>query len=154
MQMEKEFSFKNYFLYLVRKWLIIAICVVIGAVGGIIYAFCFSDDTKYEVYETTLRLDLNKYIEMNGEDDIWINAKSKSFFWSSNDRVSDCFDWEIEEFESRIPIENPYIAHFETHRSIDAKRFIKVLMQIYPELYIDVDKNEFRCGTAQEYLDK
>ena len=66
--MEKEFSFKNYFLYLVRKWLIIAICVVIGAVGGIIYAFCFSDDTKYEVYETTLRLDLNKYIEMNGGD--------------------------------------------------------------------------------------
>lgn len=94
-----------------------------------------------------------KYIEMNGEDDIWINAKSKSFFWSSNDRVSDCFDWEIEEFESRIPIENPYIAHFETHRSIDAKRFIKVLMQIYPELYINVDDSTNWFGTAQEYLD-
>ena len=53
--------------------------------------------------------------------------------------------------ETKTPY--PYINFFETYRSIDAKRFIAVLMTIYPELYVDVDEADFWYGTAQEYLD-
>ena len=47
----------------------------------------------------------------------------------------------------------PYINHFETHRSIDAKRVVEVLMELYPELYIEIDDEIEWSGTAQEYLD-
>ena len=60
---------------------------------------------------------------------------------------------EFEEERKRIPIQDPYINFFETYRSVDAKRFVAVLMKIYPELYIDVDESDFWSGTAQEYLD-
>ena len=97
------------------------------------------------------------YIEMNGERDIWINYKKfRSFLWLENERIEEywyCTEEEFQELRKHIPIEAPYINHFETHRSIDAKRVIKVLMQIYPELYIDIDDETEWQGTAQEYLD-
>jgi len=95
-----------------------------------------------------------KNIEMNGNDNIWINAKFKSFIWFNNETFDDFFFESIEakeEFKKKIPIENPYVTDFETHRSIDLKRVIKVLMQLYPELYID-DDGDF-TASAQEYLD-
>ena len=95
-----------------------------------------------------------KNVEMNGETDIWINAKSRSFIWFSNDTIDDFFfesPEEKEEFKKKIPIENPYVTDFETHRSIDLKRVISVLMKICPELYI-YDDGDF-VGSAQEYLD-
>ena len=58
-----------------------------------------------------------------------------------------------DEYKKKIPIENPYVTDFETHRSIDLKRVIKVLMQLYPELYINVDDSTNWLGSAQEYLD-
>ena len=96
-----------------------------------------------------------KHIEMNGTDNIWINAKSRSFIWFHNETIDDFFFESQEaknEFKKKIPIENPYVTDFETHRSIDLKRVIKVLMQLYPELYID-DDCDF-TASAQEYLDK
>ena len=74
------------------------------------------------------------------------------------ERLEDHMDFyetkeEFEEERKRIPIQDPYINFFETYRSVDAKRFIAVLMKIYPELYIDVDESDFWSGTAQEYLD-
>jgi intergrase/recombinase len=95
-----------------------------------------------------------QYVETNGAD-IWINAKSKSFLTPSDDCIDDfIFDSpeDFEEFKKKIPIQNPCITDFETHRSIDAKRVIKVLMQIYPELYVNVQDDDW-WGTAQEYLD-
>ena len=95
-----------------------------------------------------------KNVEMNGETDIWINAKSRSFIWFSNDTIDDFFfesPEEKEEFKKKIPIENPYVTDFETHRSIDLKRVISVLMKICPDLYI-YDDGDF-VGSAQEYLD-
>lgn len=94
-----------------------------------------------------------KHIETNGEN-IWINAKSKSFIWFRNETIDDFFFESAEakeEFKRKIPIENPYVTDFETHRSIDLKRVIKVLMKLYPELYID-DDGDF-TASAQEYLD-
>jgi intergrase/recombinase len=94
-----------------------------------------------------------KYVESNGVD-IWINAKSKSFITFCNESLDDFFfetTEEKEEFKRKIPIENPYVNNFETHRSIDLKRVIKVLMKLYPELYID-DDGDF-TASAQEYLD-
>ena len=94
-----------------------------------------------------------KNVKMNGDTDIWIDAKSSSFIWLYNDRIEDYAEDEIEDLKSRIPIVDPYITFFETHRSIDAKRVIKVLMQLYPELYINVNDESDWFGTAQEYLD-
>ncbi len=94
-----------------------------------------------------------KNVEMNGDSDIWINAKSRSFLWLCNDELSEFIVEDLQELQNKIPIENPYVNDFQTHRSIDAKRVIKVLMQIYPELYINVDDPTDWYGTAQEYLD-
>ena len=95
-----------------------------------------------------------KNVEMNGTDNIWINAKSRSYIWFSNETYDDFFfesPEAKEEFKRKIPIQNPYVNDFETHRSIDLKRVIKVLVQLYPELYID-DYGDF-TASAQEYLD-
>ena len=95
----------------------------------------------------------------NSPDEIqlYISGKWRSFLWFYNDRLTDYFagfpDEELDEYKKQIPIIDPYINHFETHRSIDAKRVIAVLMQLYPELYIDINDETEWQGTAQEYLD-
>ena len=97
-----------------------------------------------------------KHVEMNGSENIWINAKSKSFLIFTDDTLDDFIfnsPKELEEFKSKIPLKNPVLIDFQTHRSIDAKRVIKVLMQICPELFVNVnDESNIFC-TAQEYLD-
>ena len=92
-------------------------------------------------------------VRKHGGSNIKIDAKSRSYLWLYNDRIEDYDEDEIEDLKSRIPIVDPYITFFETHRSIDAKRVIKVLMQLYPELYINVNDESDWYGTAQEYLD-
>lgn len=92
------------------------------------------------------------------EIQISVSGKWRSYLWFYNERLEDHMDFhetkeEFEEERKRIPIQDPYINFFETYRSVDAKRFIAVLMKIYPELYIDVDESDFWSGTAQEYLD-
>ena len=87
---------------------------------------------------------------------ISVGGKWRSYLWFYNERIEDGVYESAEELEAdkkRIPIQEPYINFFETYRSVDAKRFIAVLMKIYPELYIDVDEEDFWSGTAQEYLD-
>jgi len=96
-----------------------------------------------------------KNVEMNGADNIWINAKSRSYIWFHNERLEDGFYESQEEYEkdrNSIPIKDPYITFVESHRSIDVKRIIKVLMQLYPELYIEASDDDLICS-AQEYLD-
>lgn len=92
------------------------------------------------------------------EIQISVSGKWRSYLWFYNERLEDHMDFcetkeEFEEERKRIPIQDPYINFFETYRSVDAKRFIAVLMKIYPELYIEVDESDFWSGTAQEYLD-
>jgi hypothetical protein len=48
-----------------------------------------------------------KHIEMNGTDNIWINAKFRSFFWFNNERLEDGIYESQEEYEkdkNSIPI--------------------------------------------------
>jgi hypothetical protein len=101
-----------------------------------------------------------KYVEMNGDTDIWINySKSRSFLWFYNEKFEDYREFyesqdEYEEEKNLIPIKDPYFNQFESHRSIDVKRVLKVLMRIYPELYVSADEdNPEWYGTAQEYID-
>ena len=94
-----------------------------------------------------------KNVKMNGESDIWIDAESSSFLWFENGSIDEFIVEDMDAFRKQIPIEDPYVTFFETHRSIDAKRVIKVLMTLYPELYINVDDETDWFGTAQEYLD-
>ena len=101
-----------------------------------------------------------KYVEMNGDTDIWINySKSRSFLWFYNEKFEDYREFyesqdEYEKEKNLIPIKDPYFNQFESHRSIDVKRVLKVLMKIYPELYVSADEDDPEWyGTAQEYLD-
>ena len=101
-----------------------------------------------------------KYVEMNGDTDIWINySKSRSFLWFYNEKFEDYREFyesqdEYEEEKNLIPIKDPYFNQFESHRSIDVKRVLKVLMKIYPELYVSADEDDPEWyGTAQEYID-
>ena len=93
------------------------------------------------------------------EVQLYIEGKWRSFLWFHNERFDDyvdCYETK-EEFEAEknlIPIKDPYFNLFESHRSIDVKRVLKVLIQIYPELYVSADEdNPTWYGTAQEYLD-
>ena len=116
--------------------------------------FYFFTKTKVMVEDCLAPLQKEiKNVKMNGDTDIWIDAKSRSFLWFYNDKIESFPENEIEEIKGLIPIEDPYVTFFETHRSIDAKRVIKVLMQLYPELYINVNDESDWYGTAQEYLD-
>lgn len=97
-----------------------------------------------------------KYVEMNGENDIRINAKFRSFIWFNNDRLEDGVYENQEEYEKTknlIPVKDPYITFLESHRSTDVKRIIGVLIKLYPELYIEADDDNLYCS-AQEYLNK
>lgn len=95
-----------------------------------------------------------KNIKMNGENDIMIDSKSRSFITFNNSSTDNfLFDSpeELECFKNKIPFQNPYVTDFETHRSVDLKRVISVLMKIRPEIYIS-DDGDF-LASAQEYLD-
>ncbi len=94
-----------------------------------------------------------KNVKLNGEADIWIDGKSRSFIWFDNARLEDFFVDDIDEFCKKIPIKEPYANHVESHRSIDVKRILTVLMKAYPELYVYADDNTQFFGTAQEYID-
>ena len=93
------------------------------------------------------------------EIQISISGKWRSYLWFHNERFEDHknFYESKEEFEADkklIPIKDPYFNLFESHRSIDVKRVLKVLLQIYPELYVSADEDSpIWYGTAQEYLD-
>ena len=60
---EKEFSFKNYFLYVLRKWIIPVLCVLVGAAIGLYYSISFKP-TNVEVYEGAIRFNLEEYIKL------------------------------------------------------------------------------------------
>ena len=115
--------------------------------------------TAKDCYDS-LKSEIRNLRGSNTPDEIQISVSGKwrSYLWFYNERLEDHMDFhetkeEFEEERKRIPIQDPYINFFETYRSVDAKRFIAVLMKIYPELYIDVDESDFWSGTAQEYLD-
>ena len=96
------------------------------------------------------------HVVMNGSTDIRIAAKSRSYLWFYNDTIDGFYfdtSEEREEFRTRIPIKDPYITYFETHRSIDAKRVLKVLLQLRPEIYVNVEDYTDWTGSAQEYID-
>ena len=98
-------------------------------------------------------------------------TNSKNYFHSNNKHFW-CLDIDNEDLESsllgfdenyieeqkqllvkNVPIENPISNLLQVHRSIDAKRLIKVLMQLHPDLYVEVNDAETWFGSAQEYLD-
>ena len=93
------------------------------------------------------------------EVQLYIEGKWRSYLWFYNERFDDYIDFyeTKEDFEAEknlIPIKDPYFNLFESYRSIDVKRVLKVLMRIYPELYVSADEDTPAWyGTAQEYLD-
>ncbi len=67
--MEKEFSFRNYFIYILRKWIIVALCVLIGGGIGAYYSLSFKT-TNIAVYEGTIKFNTLEYVyllEKNGD---------------------------------------------------------------------------------------
>ena len=116
--------------------------------------FYFFTKTKVTAEDCLAQLQKEiKNVKMNGDTDIWIDAKSRSYLWLENSSLDDFIVEDLDEFKKQIPLQNPYVTYFETHRSIDAKRVLAVLMQLYPEIYVNVDDESDWYGTAQEYLD-
>ena len=106
----------------------------------------------------------NEIKNIHGSDNIdeiqiRVSGTWRSYLWFYNERFEDYANFyetkeEFEAEKSLIPIKDPYFNHFESHRSIDVKRVLKVLMKIYPELYVSADEdNPVWYGTAQEYID-
>ena len=97
-----------------------------------------------------------------------VGTNEKNAFWSVNknhwqfsidnngffDGASDeAHINELKEQQNKIPIINPIVNIVSAHRSIDFKRLIKVLIGLYPELYVNIDDGTDWYGTAQEYID-
>ena len=99
-----------------------------------------------------------KNVDANQKESFWSTSK---VFWNLDIYNETIFEnatdpdyiQELTEWANTIPIKDPYINYMGIHRSIDAKRVIKVLMTIYPELYVFKDDDATWQGTAQEYLD-
>jgi hypothetical protein len=115
--------------------------------------------TAKDCYDS-LKQELKNIQGSDKPDEIQIMAGGewRAYLWFNNERFEDHekFYESKEEFEAdkkSVPIKDPYINFFETYRSVDAKRFIAVLMKIYPDLYVEVDETDHWSGTAQEYLD-
>lgn len=66
---EKEFSFKNYFIYIIRKWIALVVCVVVGAAVGAYYSLSYKT-TDIAVYEGNIRFSIyDYYAALNGNTD-------------------------------------------------------------------------------------
>ncbi len=66
--MEKEFSFRNYFVYIMRKWIIVAICLLIGGGIGAYYSLSFKT-TNIAVYEGTIKFNTLEYVYLLEKND-------------------------------------------------------------------------------------
>ena len=60
METEREFSFKSYFIYAVRKWIVPVLCVLIGVGAGVYYSLAYKT-TNIIMYEGTLRFEVDEY---------------------------------------------------------------------------------------------
>ena len=91
--------------------------------------------------------------------DLWWRSYRMGWIWFYNDKFEDYANFyenkeELEAEKNLIPIKDPYINFFEAYRSTDVKRVLKVLMCIYPELYVSAEEDDpVWYGTAQEYID-
>ncbi len=54
------FSFKSYFIYILRKWFVAVACVALGLAVGVIYAVSYKP-TNIKVYESSVTIDINQY---------------------------------------------------------------------------------------------
>ena len=107
--------------------------------------------TAQECFEA-IKIEMPTADKGDGTTSIFVGGKNRAYLWFSNDRISDCWEEEIKAFKGKVPMDNAYLVNFETYRSIEAKKMIKALLRVYPELYVNVQDDDW-WGTAQEYLD-
>ncbi len=62
--MEKEFSITKYLKYVVRKWLVVLLCFVLG-IGAAVIISVISDSNKMQIYEGSIVVNFNEYVEAN-----------------------------------------------------------------------------------------
>ena len=120
------------------------------------YYFFTSKTTTYEDCFKALSSEI-KNVERYGESDIFISGKHRSYLYFNDQTLKDFIydsqeQWEA--FRNRIPFENPCITDFSTYRSIDAKRVVKALLKVYPDLFILINDETDYAGTAEEFLAK
>ncbi len=60
METEREFSFKSYLIYAVRKWIIPVLCVIVGIACGVFYSLTYKT-TNIVLHESTLSFDVTEY---------------------------------------------------------------------------------------------
>lgn len=64
--MEREFSFRNYFVYLLRRWFVIVAGLIVGGAAGLVYAMIAPKPVTPEVYESSMSVSVVKYVEAKG----------------------------------------------------------------------------------------
>lgn len=110
----------------------------------------FHQEECYQIIKNEI-----KEVVLNGDDCIFLNAKWRAYLWLYNDKLeNDVYssEDELEEVKSIIPIDDPYVNFFEAYRSVEVKKFLKVLLPTFPELFVKAD-DEDAYYTAQEYID-
>ncbi len=82
--MEKYFTFKNYFIYALRYWIVLAVCAVIGLGGGIAYG-ALNSNTELVVYNGGIVVggfgEFADYLGSISEkpEDLYSNIRSDAF---------------------------------------------------------------------------
>jgi len=89
-------------------------------------------------------------IKENGND-LMIDSTNRLYINFSSQRINEPKDETSEELQKSIPIDNAFLTFIETYRSIDAKRVLTSLMEIYKELFVYVDDTDW-YGTATEFI--
>ncbi|MDR0426494.1 MAG: hypothetical protein LBH24_04900 [Clostridiales bacterium] len=87
--MEKEISFGQILLYVLRKWFILSAGVVVGAVAGILYSVTFQT-TDIRVYESTIHFSAEQYTELylqNKEDGHVLSEAELSLILTKSEEV-------------------------------------------------------------------
>lgn len=62
MEEEKEFSFGYFMRYSVRRWFIILLCMILGAIAGALYVISYKV-TNYEAWERSVYFDKSAYFD-------------------------------------------------------------------------------------------
>ncbi len=64
---EKEFSFRNYFIYVLKKWIFPVVAVIIGLGVGAYYSLAFKT-TNIGIYEASIKFSVSDYIKYLGNN--------------------------------------------------------------------------------------
>lgn len=120
--MEKEMPLSRIIIYILRKWIILLIACVLGAISGLIYWVGFQT-TDYRIYESTITFDLSKFTNMYAESvasgENWGEVHYSIIQWSAEDALSVIT---VDAIKTTVYDQNESVLYPNTNLLKDAKR--------------------------------